>query len=94
MKIQRTRHIKQTLRPYYNEEFIFSLSPSQVPVYDVRFLVLDYDLFEDADVIGQCMISSNSYGPQLRQWRGMLLSPQAPVVAWHMLSAKPAAGEE
>ena len=93
VKTLKTRHIKQTLRPYYNKEFVFSLSPSQEPNCDIRFLVLDYDLFGRADVIGQCSIGANSYGPQLRQWTDMRLSPQAPVVAWHMLSAKPAASE-
>ena len=39
------------------------LDAGNVPVADVRFLVLDYDLFGGADVIGQVTIGAHSYGP-------------------------------
>ncbi|XP_057292798.1 synaptotagmin 1-like [Hydractinia symbiolongicarpus] len=94
VKTQKTRYIKQTLNPYYNEEFTFKLDAALVPVTDIRFLVLDYDLFGGADVIGQITVGAHSYGPQLRHWRDMLLSPHRPVACWHMLRSKPKPGEE
>lgn len=93
-KAKKTRYIPQTLNPYYNEEFVFKLDPALIPVTDVRFLVLDHDFFGGADVIGQVSIGCNSYGPQKRHWRDLLLSPHKPIACWHMLRSKPREGEE
>lgn len=93
-KSMQTRYIPQTLDPYYNEDFTFKLDPALAPVTDMRFLVLDHDLFGGADVIGEVIIGANSYGPQKRQWRDMLLSQKKPIACWHMLRSKTKKGEE
>lgn len=92
-KSVKTRYIKQTLDPYYNEEFVLKLDAAKAPVADVSFLVLDYDMFGGADVIGQVTLGSHSYGPQMRHWRDMLLSPHKTVACWHMLCPKSQPGE-
>ena len=94
IKSKQTRHVKQTLSPYYNKEFLFKLDSALVPVTNIRFLVLDYDLFGGADVIGQVTIGADAYGPQMRHWRDMLLSPHKPICCWHMLRSKPRPEEE
>lgn len=93
VKTVKTRYIKQTLDPYYNEEFIINIDPVHIPVTDIKFVVADYDMFGGADVIGEVVIGSNTYGPQLRHWRDMLLAHSKTTGGWHMLGPKISAGE-
>ena len=88
VKSVKTRYIKQTLDPYYNEEFVITLDPQYMPITDVRFVVADYDMFGGADIIGEVSIGSNTYGPQLRHWRDMTLAYKKTIACWHMLGPK------
>lgn len=81
----KTRYIEQTLDPYYNEDFVFKLDPEFIPIADIRFVVADFDTFGGADTIGEVSVGSQSYGPQQRHWRDVMLAPGKPIVCWHML---------
>ena len=94
VKRKKSRVKKQTLNPYYNEQFDFTVTTDKIEDTAVEFLVMDYDLFGGADVIGQVTIGANTYGPQLRQWKDMIKFPLKPVPQWHMLRPKPKPGEE
>ena len=93
-KSQKTRVIKQTLDPYYNEEMVFKLDPALAPITDIRFLVMGYDFPIGGDIIGEVVVGAHSYGPQKRQWRDMLKSQKKPIACWHMLRPKMNKGEE
>ncbi|XP_065667144.1 synaptotagmin-1 [Hydra vulgaris] len=94
IKTFKTRHIKETLTPYFNEDFVFNLSPALTPVTDLQFIVLDYELFGTPNTIGQVTIGASSYGPQMRHWRDVLLAPKKSIACWHMLRAKSKPGED
>ncbi len=85
---------KQTLSPYYNEQFVFKVPPDKIELSALQFLVMDYDLIGKADLIGQVTIGVNTYGPQLRHWRDMLRNPKRPMAQWHMLRPKMSKDEE
>jgi len=85
---------KQTLKPYYNEQFVFTVPPEKIEKSAVQFMVLDYDIIGKADVIGQITIGTGTYGPQLRHWRDMLRNPRKPMPQWHLLRPKTKKGED
>ena len=85
---------KQTLNPYYNEQFKFIVAPDKIEKTALQFMVMDYDLIGKADLIGQVTIGVNTYGPQLRHWRDMLRNPRKPMPQWHMLRPKSKKEEE
>ena len=94
IKLKKSTVKKQTLNPYYNEQFYFIVPPEKVEKSALEFMVMDYDLIGKADVIGQIRIGAGTYGPQLRHWRDMLRNPRKPMPQWHMLRPKSKKGEE
>ena len=94
MKLKKSTVKKQTLNPYYNEQFYFLVPPEKIEKSALEFMVMDYDLIGKADVIGQIRIGAGTYGPQLRHWRDMLRNPRKPMPQWHMLRPKSKKGEE
>eukprot|EP00112_Aurelia_sp_Birch-Aquarium-sp1_P010756 Seg229.5 transcript_id=Seg229.5/GoldUCD/mRNA.D3Y31 product="Synaptotagmin 1" pseudo=true protein_id=Seg229.5/GoldUCD/D3Y31 len=94
VKLKKSTVKKQTLNPYYNEQFYFIVAPEKIEKSAIEFMVMDYDLIGKADVIGQIRIGAGTYGPQLRHWRDMLRNPRKPMPQWHMLRPKSKKGEE
>ncbi|XP_065051858.1 synaptotagmin-2-like isoform X2 [Rhopilema esculentum] len=94
VKMKKSTVKKQTLNPYYNEQFLFIVPPEKIEKTAIQFMVMDYDLIGKADVIGQVTIGVGTYGPQLRHWRDMLRNPHKPLPQWHMLRPKIKKGED
>ena len=94
VKVKKSTVKKQTLKPYYDEQFVFIVPPDKIEKAAIQFMVLDYDLIGKADVIGQITVGAGTYGPQLRHWKDMLRNPRKPVSQWHLLRPKAKKGEE
>lgn len=94
VKMKKSSVKKQTLNPYYNEQFTFIVPPERIELSALKFMVMDYDLIGKADVIGQITVGMGTYGPQLRHWRDMLRNPRKPMAQWHLLRPKSGKGEE
>uniref|UniRef100_A0A915KAS1 C2 domain-containing protein n=1 Tax=Romanomermis culicivorax TaxID=13658 RepID=A0A915KAS1_ROMCU len=84
--VKRKSTIKRnTLNPYYNESFQFSVSPTDIERVYLVVTVVDYDSLGSNDPIGKVVFGSQSKGSELRHWEDMLATPRRVVAAWHTL---------
>ncbi|XP_049676754.1 synaptotagmin-8 [Accipiter gentilis] len=76
---------KNTLRPYFNEVFVFEVPFNQIKNVDVVISVWDHDKVTKNEPIGKLFLGCRATGNQLRHWSDMLSNPRRPLTQWHSL---------
>ncbi|KAJ0029300.1 hypothetical protein NQD34_004297 [Periophthalmus magnuspinnatus] len=84
-KKRKTSVKKNTLDPYYNESFTFTVTFEQIQRVNLVIAVWDYDAVSRNDAIGKIYLGFDASGNQLRHWADMLSNPRRPVAQWHSL---------
>ncbi|KAM3919365.1 synaptotagmin-8 [Leptodactylus fuscus] len=84
-KRKKTGVKKNTLNPYFNEEFSFDVTLEQIQHVDLIISVWDHDKVNKNKQIGKIFLSCRSSGNGLRHWSDMLAHPRRPIAQWHNL---------
>ncbi|KAG9475668.1 hypothetical protein GDO78_003852, partial [Eleutherodactylus coqui] len=84
-KRKKTGVKKNTLNPYFNEEFTFDVTLEQMKNVDLIISVWDYDKVNKNEQIGKIFLGCRSSGNALRHWSDMLAHPRRPIAQWHSL---------
>ncbi|XP_044126172.1 synaptotagmin-1-like isoform X1 [Bufo gargarizans] len=86
-KRKKSRVKKNTLNPYFNEEFTFDVTLEQIQNVDLIISVWDHDKVNKNEPIGKIFLGCRASGNALRHWSDMLAHPRRPVAQWHTLQA-------
>ncbi|XP_062432323.1 synaptotagmin-8 [Rhea pennata] len=86
-KKRKTSVKKNTLSPYFNEEFVFEVPFNQIQNVDLVISVWDHDKVTKNEQIGKLFLGCRATGNQLRHWSDMLSNPRRPIAQWHSLQA-------
>lgn len=79
-------HVKKnTLNPYFNEEFTFDVTLEQIQNVDLIISVWDHDKVNKNEQIGKVFLGCRASGNALRHWSDMLSHPRRPIAQWHTL---------
>ncbi|XP_073514859.1 synaptotagmin-8 [Phyllobates terribilis] len=84
-KRKKTGVKKNTLNPYFNEEFTFDVTLEQIQNVDLIISVWDHDKVNKNEQIGKLFLGCRASGNALRHWSDMLAHPRRPVAQWHNL---------
>ncbi|KAM5138698.1 synaptotagmin-8 isoform 1-T3 [Mantella aurantiaca] len=84
-KRKKTGVKKNTLNPYFNEEFNFDVSLEQIQNVDLIISVWDHDKVNKNEQIGKIFLGCRASGNALRHWSDMLAHPRRPIAQWHTL---------
>ncbi|XP_071974188.1 synaptotagmin-8 isoform X1 [Engystomops pustulosus] len=86
-KRKKTAVKKNTLNPYFNEEFTFDVTLEQIQNVDLIISVWDHDKVNKNEQIGKLFLGCRSSGNALRHWSDMLAHPRRPIAQWHNLQS-------
>ncbi|CAI9545908.1 unnamed protein product [Staurois parvus] len=86
-KRKKTKVKKNTLNPYFNEEFTFDVTLEQIKNVDLIISVWDHDKVNKNEQIGKIFLGCRASGNALRHWSDMLAHPRRPIAQWHNLQA-------
>ncbi|XP_069821768.1 synaptotagmin-8 [Dendropsophus ebraccatus] len=86
-KRKKTGVKKNTLNPYFNEEFTFDVTLEQIQNVDLIISVWDHDKVNKNEQIGKIFLGCRASGNALRHWSDMLAHPRRPIAQWHNLQA-------
>ncbi|PIO38621.1 Synaptotagmin-1, partial [Aquarana catesbeiana] len=86
-KRKKTGIKKNTLNPYFNEEFTFDVTLEQIQNVDLIISVWDHDKVNKNEQIGKIFLGCRASGNALRHWSDMLAHPRRPIAQWHTLQA-------
>lgn len=84
-KRKKTGVKKNTLNPYFNEEFTFDVTLEQIQNVDLIISVWDHDKVNKNEQIGKVFVGCRASGNALRHWSDMLAHPRRPLAQWHNL---------
>ncbi|XP_063800749.1 synaptotagmin-1-like [Pseudophryne corroboree] len=84
-KRKKTGVKKNTLNPYFNEQFTFDVTLEQIQNVDLIISVWDHDKVNKNEQIGKVHLGCRASGNALRHWSDMLAHPRRPVAQWHSL---------
>ncbi|XP_068115809.1 synaptotagmin-8 [Hyperolius riggenbachi] len=84
-KRKKTGVKKNTLNPYFNEEFTFDVTLEQIQNVDLIISVWDHDKVNKNEQIGKVFLGCRASGNGLRHWSDMLAHPRRPIAQWHTL---------
>ncbi|XP_075044004.1 synaptotagmin-8 [Mixophyes fleayi] len=84
-KRKKTGVKKNTLNPYFNEQFTFDVTLEQIQNVDLIISVWDHDKVNKNEQIGKVLLGCRASGNALRHWSDMLAHPRRPVAQWHSL---------
>lgn len=84
-KRKKTGVKKNTLNPYFNEEFTFDVTLEQIQNVDLIISVWDHDKVNKNEQIGKVFLGCRASGNALRHWSDMLAHPRRPLAQWHNL---------
>ncbi|XP_064649839.1 synaptotagmin-5-like isoform X2 [Lineus longissimus] len=71
--IMQTKHVKKTLNPEFEEEFLFEVLPNNLATRTLQILIFDYDQFSRDEVLGQVHVSLDGidFSERVVLWKGI-----------------------
>ena len=82
----KSKVIRNTLVPIFNESFQFDLSDVNAKEATLEILIMDYDRFSRNDVVGVVYIGDQVPHDTGRQhWDQMMSQPNASISSWHTI---------
>ncbi|KDR20139.1 Synaptotagmin-7, partial [Zootermopsis nevadensis] len=87
---RKTKTVKCTLNPVFNEAFNFNVVNINIEESSLEVVVMDFDNIGRDELIGRIMLAGRdgSGESETRHWQEMLGSPSITVVQWHRLKAE------
>ncbi|KAJ9574656.1 hypothetical protein L9F63_008188, partial [Diploptera punctata] len=84
---RKTKIVKCTLNPVFNEAFHFNVTNTNVEESSLEVVVMDFDNIGRDELIGRIVLSvKNATGDsETKHWQEMLSSPTTTLVQWHRL---------
>ncbi|XP_069684512.1 synaptotagmin-7-like [Periplaneta americana] len=88
---RKTKIVKCTLNPVFNEAFTFNVTYTNVEDSSLEVVVMDFDNIGRDELIGRIVLAGrDSTGEsECRHWQEMVANPRITVVQWHRLKAEP-----
>ncbi|XP_035690776.1 rabphilin-3A-like isoform X2 [Branchiostoma floridae] len=81
----KTRMLKKTLNPEFNEEFVYDVKLNELAKKTLEISVWDYDYGKPNDFIGAVQLGIQSKGERLKHWFDCLKYPDRRHERWHVL---------
>ncbi|XP_023722650.1 synaptotagmin-7, partial [Cryptotermes secundus] len=87
---RKTKTVKCTLNPIFNEAFNFNVTNTNMEESSLEIVVMDFDNIGRDELIGRLLLAGRdgSGEPETKHWLEMLANPTITVVQWHRLRAE------
>uniref|UniRef100_A0A1I8HW69 C2 domain-containing protein n=1 Tax=Macrostomum lignano TaxID=282301 RepID=A0A1I8HW69_9PLAT len=79
---------KKTLNPEFNEDFLFSVSPQELPLKTLEITVWDKDFGAKNDFIGALRLGNKCSGERWTHWEAAIKMPYQTHTVWHPLGVE------